>query len=142
VQRLPGQELVDLPGGLEALGGGLLLTQIEPEVSFGDDPLRKILSTRLSERLGFGAEPGSFAAASRMAERISIVSAERVRDELTKLMVGRNPRAGFTALVDSGLAAFVLPELPALKLEVDEHHHHKDVYEHTLTVLDQAIDLE
>jgi poly(A) polymerase len=77
-----------------------------------------------------------------MAERISIISAERVQVELTKLMLGRHPRLGLEALVDSGLAALVLPELPALKLETDEHHHHKDVYEHTLTVVEQAIDYE
>jgi poly(A) polymerase len=77
-----------------------------------------------------------------MAERIEIISAERVRDEIVKLMLGANPRAGLTALVDSGLAQLVLPEITALKLEVDEHHHHKDVYEHTLTVVEQAIDYE
>ena len=77
-----------------------------------------------------------------MADRIAIVSAERVRDELTKLLMGADVRAGLTALVDSGIAEHVLPELPALQLEVDEHHHHKDVYQHTLTVIDQAIDLE
>lgn len=140
--RLPSQEFVDLHGGLEDLAGGLLRTPVEPEVSFGDDPLRMMRAARFASQLGFEIEPGTFAAVSRMAERISIVSAERVRDELTKLLRGPEPRAGLTALVDSGLAAFVLPELPALKLEVDEHHHHKDVYEHTLTVLDQAIELE
>jgi len=93
-------------------------------------------------QLGFEIEPATFAAMSRMAERITIVSAERVRDELTKLLMGADVRAGLTALVDSGIAAHVLPELPALQLEVDEHHHHKDVYQHTLTVIDQAIDLE
>jgi poly(A) polymerase len=77
-----------------------------------------------------------------MAGTISIVSAERVRDELTKLILARQPRAGLRLLVDSGLADIVLPELPALRLEVDEHHRHKDVYEHSLTVLDQAIALE
>lgn len=140
--RLPSQEFVDLHGGLEDLAGGLLRTPVEPEVSFGDDPLRMMRAARFAAQLGFEIEPATFAAMSRMAERISIVSAERVRDELTKLMLGRLPRAGLVALVDSGLAEHVLPELPALKLEVDEHHHHKDVYEHTLTVLDQAIDLE
>ena len=140
--RLPSQEFVDLHGGLEDLGGGLLRTPVEPEVSFGDDPLRMMRAARFASQLGFEIEPATFAAVSRMAERISIVSAERVRDELTKLLLGSDPRAGLTALTDSGLAAHVLPELPALKLEVDEHHHHKDVYEHTLTVLDQAIDLE
>lgn len=140
--RLPSQEFVDLHGGLEDLAGGLLRTPIEPDVSFGDDPLRMMRAARFAAQLEFEIDPTAFAAISRMAERISIVSAERVRDELTKLMLGRSPRAGLSALVDSGLAAHVLPELPALKLEIDEHHHHKDVYEHTLTVLDQAIALE
>ncbi|MFN3865567.1 MAG: CCA tRNA nucleotidyltransferase, partial [Demequina sp.] len=133
---------VDLHGGLEDLGGGLLRTPIEPEVSFGDDPLRMMRAARFASQLGFDIEPATFAAMSRLAERIGIVSAERVRDELTKLLLGAAPRAGLRALVDSGLAAHVLPELPALQLEVDEHHHHKDVYEHTLTVVDQAIELE
>ena len=77
-----------------------------------------------------------------MADRIEIVSAERVRDELVKLICGADPRAGLALLVDTGLAEHVLPELPLLQLEIDEHHRHKDVYEHTLTVLEQAIDLE
>ncbi|WP_062137763.1 CCA tRNA nucleotidyltransferase [Demequina aestuarii] len=140
--RLPSRELVDLHGGLEDLGGGLLRTPIEPDVSFGDDPLRMMRAARFASQLGFDIEPATFAAMSRLAERIGIVSAERVREELTKLMLGASPRAGLGALVDSGLAAHVLPELPALQLEVDEHHHHKDVYEHTLTVVDQAIALE
>src|SRR5689334_4576877 len=77
-----------------------------------------------------------------MAERITIVSAERVRDELVKLVCAPYPRRGLTLLVETGLAEHVLPELPALSLERDEHHRHKDVYEHTLTVLEQAIDME
>jgi poly(A) polymerase len=77
-----------------------------------------------------------------MRQRLVIVSAERIQVELQKLMLGLNPRKGLEALVDSGLAEIVLPELPALKLETDEHHHHKDVYEHTLTVVEQAIDYE
>jgi poly(A) polymerase len=79
---------------------------------------------------------------SRMADRIRIVSAERVRDELTKLLLADEPRPGIELLVESGLADEVLPEIPALRLEVDEHHHHKDVYQHSLTVLDQAIGYE
>ncbi len=140
--RLPSREFVDPFGGLEDLAGGLLRTPIEPETSFGDDPLRMMRAARFASQLGFDVEPSTRAAAADMAERITIVSAERVRDELTKLLMGANPRAGLTELVDIGLAAHVLPELPALQLEADEHHHHKDVYEHTLTVLEQAIDLE
>ncbi|WP_062070477.1 CCA tRNA nucleotidyltransferase [Demequina sediminicola] len=140
--RLPAKEFVDLHGGLEDLAGGLLRTPIEPDVSFSDDPLRMMRGARFASQLGFDIEPATFAAMSRLAEKITLVSAERVRDEWCKLMLGAHPRIGLAALVDAQLADHVLPELPALKLEVDEHHHHKDVYEHTLTVLEQAIDLE
>lgn len=140
--RVPSLDFVDPFGGLEDLAGGLLRTPIDPAVSFGDDPLRMMRTARFASQLGFDIEPATFSAMHAMAERISIVSAERVRDELVKLLMGVDVRAGLTALVDAGLAERVLPELPALKLEVDEHHHHKDVYEHTLTVVEQAIDLE
>ncbi|WP_062530704.1 CCA tRNA nucleotidyltransferase [Demequina rhizosphaerae] len=140
--RLPSMEFVDPFDGLTDLAGGLLRTPIDPEVSFGDDPLRMMRAARFASQLGFEIEPRTFSAMAAMADRLSIVSAERVRDELVKLLLGTHVRAGLGALVDSGLAAQVLPELPALKLEVDEHHHHKDVYEHTLTVVEQAIDLE
>jgi poly(A) polymerase len=140
--RLPQASFVDPFGGLEDLAGGLLRTPVEPTISFGDDPLRMMRAARFVSQLGFEIEPATFSAAANMAERIEIVSAERVRDELTKLLLGSHVREGLAALVDSGLAAHVLPELPALKLEVDEHHHHKDVYEHTLTVVEQAIELE
>ena len=77
-----------------------------------------------------------------MASRLEIVSAERIRDELSKLLLGAHPRRGLEVVVSTGLAPYVLPELPALQLEIDEHHRHKDVYEHSLTVMEQAIDLE
>ncbi|WP_296665610.1 CCA tRNA nucleotidyltransferase [Demequina sp.] len=140
--RLPAMEFTDPHGGLEDLAGGLLRTPIDPHVSFADDPLRMMRAARFASQLGFDIEPGTYAAMAQMAERLEIVSAERVRDELTKLLLGDDVRAGLAALVDSGLADHVLPELPALRLEVDEHHHHKDVYDHTLTVVEQAIDLE
>ncbi|WP_084039003.1 CCA tRNA nucleotidyltransferase [Demequina sp. NBRC 110053] len=140
--RLPSREFVDLHGGLSDLAGGLLRTPVEPDVSFGDDPLRMMRAARFSSQLGFEIEPGTFAAMSRLADRIAIVSAERVRDELCKLLLGSRVRAGLEALVESGIAGHVLPELPALRLEIDEHHQHKDQYEHSLTVLEQAIDLE
>ncbi|WP_062305454.1 CCA tRNA nucleotidyltransferase [Demequina subtropica] len=140
--RLPSLEFVDPFDGLSDLAGGLLRTPIAPEMSFGDDPLRMMRAARFASQLGFEIEPGTFAAMSSMASRIEIVSAERVRDELAKLLLGASVREGLAALVDSGIAEHVLPELPALKLEVDEHHHHKDVYEHTLTVVEQAIELE
>jgi poly(A) polymerase len=140
--RLPSLEFVDPFGGLEDLAGGLLRTPIDPAVSFGDDPLRMMRAARFVSQLGFEIEPGTFSAMAALAERLSIVSAERRRDELTKLLLGTWVREGLAALTDSGLAEVMLPELPALRLEVDEHHHHKDVYEHTLTVVDQAIALE
>jgi poly(A) polymerase len=140
--RLPSLEFVDPFGGLEDLAGGLLRTPISPDISFGDDPLRMMRAARFVSQLGFEVEPATFAAMSAMASRLAIVSAERCRDELAKLLLGTWVREGLRALVDSGLASVVLPELPALQLEVDEHHHHKDVYEHTLTVVEQAIALE
>lgn len=140
--RLPAGEFVDPHGGLEDLAGGLLRTPVDPHVSFGDDPLRMMRAARFVSQLGFDIEPGTFAAMHEMADRLEIVSEERKRDELTKLLLGARVREGLAALVDSGLAAHVLPELPALRLEVDEHHHHKDVYDHTLTVVEQAIALE
>ena len=121
----------------------MLRTPVDPRQSFDDDPLRMMRAARFAAQLGFAVDPAALAAIVDMAERIAIVSAERVRDELTKLLVSRAPAApGLEVLVDTGLADHVLPELPALRLEIDEHHRHKDVYEHSLTVLDQAIALE
>jgi poly(A) polymerase len=99
-------------------------------------------AARFAAQLGFTVDPGVVEAMGAMAERIGIISAERIRDELVKLVLAAQPRAGLRLLVESGLAELVLPELPALALERDEHHRHKDVYEHTLTVLEQSIDLE
>ncbi|MFY0408317.1 CCA tRNA nucleotidyltransferase [Solicola sp. PLA-1-18] len=140
--RVPGEVLVDPFGGLDDLNAGLLRTPIEPERSFDDDPLRMMRGARFVSQLGFRLDDAATEAITSMAERIEIVSAERVRDELSKLLLGAHPRAGLSVLVDTGLAQHVLPELPALALERDEHHRHKDVYEHSLTVLEQAIDLE
>ncbi|MFM2237880.1 MAG: hypothetical protein RL389_227, partial [Actinomycetota bacterium] len=139
---LPSKTFVDPFNGLADLLAGIIRTPGKPEDSFGDDPLRMLRAARFASQLGFEIEPKTFAAMKAMASRIEIISSERIQQELTKLMLGKHPRKGLTALVDSGLAAIVLPELPALKLEVDEHHHHKDVYEHTLTVVEQAIDYE
>jgi poly(A) polymerase len=99
-------------------------------------------AARFTAQLGFTPAPEVVAAMTAMAGRIDIISAERVRDELTKTLLADRPRAGLDLLVSSGLASRVLPELPALRLERDEHHRHKDVYEHSLTVLEQAIELE
>lgn len=140
--RLPEKVFVDPFNGLRDLMDGVLRTPGKPEDSFSDDPLRMMRGARFVAQLEFEIEPETFAAMSSMAERIEIISAERIHDEFVKLMKAKNPRLGLEVLVDCGLAALVLPELPALKLEVDEHHHHKDVFEHTLTVVDQAIDYE
>ena len=140
--RLPGLTFVDPFEGLTDLAAGRLRTPVTAEQSFDDDPLRMMRAARFAAQLGFTLDEDVRVAIERMAGRIEIVSAERVRDELVKLLLAPSPRAGLQVLVDTGLAEHVLPELPALRLEIDEHHRHKDVYEHSLTVLDQAIDLE
>ncbi|SIO01961.1 CCA tRNA nucleotidyltransferase [Agromyces cerinus] len=140
--RLPKLELVDPSGGVEDLVAKVLRTPAAPEQSFGDDPLRMLRAARFAAQLGFTVEPATEQAMTDLAAEIDRISAERVRDELTKLLLSRTPRSGIRLLVESGLAERVLPELPALSLERDEHHRHKDVYEHSLTVLDQAIDYE
>ncbi|HEX7353133.1 CCA tRNA nucleotidyltransferase [Brachybacterium sp.] len=140
--RLPSLELVDPFDGLADLSRTVLRTPVGPQQSFTDDPLRIMRAVRFVAQLGFRIEDATADAIEELAERITIVSAERVREELVKLMLGAHPRGGLELLTELGLAAHVLPELPALQLERDEHHHHKDVYQHTLTVLDQAIDLE
>jgi poly(A) polymerase len=140
--RLPSLEFVDPYAGLSDLATQVLRTPGPAEVSFGDDPLRMMRAARFAAQLGLTVAPDVREAMAQMAGTISIVSAERVRDELTKLLLAPVPRPGLRLLVDSGVADVVLPELPALRLEVDEHHRHKDVYEHSLTVLDQAISLE
>ncbi|MDP9443720.1 MAG: CCA tRNA nucleotidyltransferase [Actinomycetota bacterium] len=140
--RLPGREFVDPYGGLQDLAGRLLRTPGTPESSFADDPLRMLRAARFAAQLGFSVAPEVVRAMAGMADRLQIVSAERVRDELVRLICAPAPRAGLALLVDTGLADQVLPELPALRLESDEHHRHKDVYEHTLTVLEQAVQLE
>lgn len=140
--RLPERVLVDPYGGLLDLAHQVLRTPGTPEDSFSDDPLRMMRSARFAAQLGFTVAPEVVAAMTAMSERISIISAERVREELVKTVCAPYPRRGLTLLVGTGLADRVLPELPALALERDEHHRHKDVYEHTLTVLDQAIAME
>ncbi len=136
------RRFVDPYGGLGDLAQGVLRTPSTPEVSFSDDPLRMMRAARFTSQLQFRPTPGVVKAMTDMAERIDIISAERVRDELSKLLLSDHPRPGLNLLVATGIAERVLPELPALRLELDEHHRHKDVYEHSLTVLDQAIELE
>jgi len=140
--RLPGRTLVDPSGGIEDLLTGVLRTPVAPEESFGDDPLRMLRAARFSAQLGFEVHPDTIQAMAELAGRIEIVSAERIRDELAKLLTAPAPRRGIELLVETGLADLVFPEVPALRLEIDEHHHHKDVYQHSLTVLDQAIGYE
>jgi len=140
--RLPGYELVDPFGGLTALRDRVIRTPGRPEDSFSDDPLRILRAARFAARLGFAVAEEVQAAMAAQAARLSIVSAERIADELTKLMLTASPGDGIDLLVRTGVADLVLPELPALRMEVDEHHRHKDVYTHSLTVLRQAIDLE
>ncbi|HTL24780.1 MAG TPA: CCA tRNA nucleotidyltransferase [Mycobacteriales bacterium] len=139
--RAPGA-FVDLYGGLDDLAAGVIRTPGRPEDSFDDDPLRMLRAARFAAQLGFVVAPDVVAAMRERAPRLEIVSAERVRGELEKLLLAPFPRRGLELLVDTGLADVVLPELPALRLEIDEHHQHKDVYEHTLQVLDRAIGLE
>ncbi|MCX5387569.1 CCA tRNA nucleotidyltransferase [Streptomyces sp. NBC_00083] len=139
---LPQKEFVDPYGGLEDLAARVLRTPGTPEESFSDDPLRMMRAARFAAQLDFEVAPEVVTAMTDMSGRIEIVSAERVRDELNKLLLSAHPKKGLRLLVDTGLADHVLPELPALRLESDEHHRHKDVYEHSLIVLDQAIDLE
>ncbi|WP_022902096.1 CCA tRNA nucleotidyltransferase [Humibacter albus] len=140
--RVPQVVLVDPSNGVDDLLAKVLRTPISPEVSFGDDPLRMLRAARFASQLGFAVSDDTVTAMREMADRIEIVSAERVRDELVKLLSSDEPRAGLELLVETGLAERILPELPALRLEIDEHHHHKDVYRHTLTVVDQAIGYE
>ncbi|MGW9111992.1 CCA tRNA nucleotidyltransferase [Microbacterium sp. NPDC055683] len=140
--RVPDVKLVDPTGGIEDLVAGVLRTPIDPAVSFGDDPLRMLRAARFSSQLGFSIEQGTRDAVAQLRESLDIVSPERVQGELTRLLQTDDPVAGLRVLVDTGLIERFLPEIPALRLEVDEHHHHKDVYEHSLTVLAQAIDHE
>lgn len=135
-------EFIDIFNGLADLTSKILRTPVSPEQSFSDDPLRMMRAARFASQLNFEVAPDALKAMHDMADRINIISAERVRDEFVKLIMSDRPRQGISILVATGLADLVLPEIPKLKLEIDEHHHHKDVYEHSLTVLEQAIALE
>lgn len=139
---VPGHEFADPAGGLADLAARRLRTPGRPEDSFGDDPLRMMRLARFTSQLGFTPDPEVVAAATAMSERISIVSAERIRDELTKVLLAPDPVPGLELLVVTGLAEHMLPELPRMRLEIDPIHHHKDVYAHSLAVLQRAIALE
>ena len=135
-------EFIDPFNGLQDLANRLLRTPVLPDDSFADDPLRMMRAARFASQLDFEIHPDVLSSMTALAGRITIVSAERIRDEFIKIMTSSNPRLGITILVDTGLAQIILPEIPKLRLEIDEHHHHKDVYEHSITVLEQAIMLE
>jgi poly(A) polymerase len=140
--KLPGYELVDPFGGLDALREGVLRTPGRPQDSFGDDPLRILRAARFAAKLGFTVAADVRAAMTEQAARLEIVSVERIEGELEKLMLTRDPARGVDVLVQTGVADRVLPEVSMLRMEADEHHRHKDVYQHSLTVLRQAIELE
>ena len=139
---IPQRRFVDPFGGLGDLAARRLRTPGLPEDSFGDDPLRMLRAARFAGQLGFAVAPEVVTAMRAMAERLRIVSAERIAAELNKLLTSADPRTGLTLLVDTGIAAVVLPELPALRLSIDPVHRHKDVYDHTLAVLERAMSLE
>ena len=140
--RLPSMALVDPFGGLDDLAAGLLKTPVSPTQSFRDDPLRIMRAARFTAQLGFDVDYEVMRAMTEERDRLEIVSAERIRSELERLITAPEPRRGIELLVYTGVAEKVLPEVAALVETVDEHGRHKDVYEHTLTVLDQAVDLE
>jgi poly(A) polymerase len=133
---------IDLFNGVDDLENKIIKTPGKPSDSFTDDPLRMMRAARFMSQLNFTIDESVLVAIKEMAHRLSIISSERVRDEFIKIIMSDNPRLGITLLVECGLADIFLPEIPKLKLEIDEHHHHKDVYEHSLTVLEQAIALE
>jgi len=140
--RLPNFELVDIYNGLTDLNNKILRTPLDAQISFSEDPLRMLRAARFMSKLDLKPQADLVEAMKILAERLKIVSMERINDEFNKLLLTDKPRPGIELLVETGVAEHFLPELPALKLEIDEHHHHKDVYQHSLTVLDQVIDLE
>ncbi|MBO9626548.1 MAG: CCA tRNA nucleotidyltransferase, partial [Microbacterium sp.] len=140
--QVPAVKLVDPTGGVEDLVAGVLRTPADPRISFGDDPLRMLRAARFSAQLGFAIDDATAEAIAELRSTLKIVSPERVQSELVRLMQTDDPVRGIRVLVETGLIEEFLPEVSALRLEVDEHHHHKDVYEHSLTVLSQAIALE
>jgi poly(A) polymerase len=136
------QEFVDPLGGMDALLAGVIDTPAAPEDSFNDDPLRMLRGVRFVSQLGFSLSPRVFAATVEMAGQIERITVERIAVELDKLILGEHAVEGIETLCETGLAERVIPEIPGMKLAIDEHHQHKDVYTHSLTVLAQAIDLE
>jgi poly(A) polymerase len=139
---LPGHVLTDPYGGRDDLVARVIRTPGTPQLSFGDDPLRMLRAARFAAQLGFTVAPEVVAAMRAMAADLDRITVERVQVEFTKLVLGDDPVTGLRLLVDTGLADRFLPELPALRLAIDEHAQHKDVYEHTLTVVSNAMRLE
>ncbi|MEV4712098.1 CCA tRNA nucleotidyltransferase [Micromonospora sp. NPDC049374] len=139
---VPEHRFTDPYGGLADLAAKIVRTPGTPAESFGDDPLRMLRAARFAAQLRFAVHPDVRAAMSRMATDLDRITAERIRDEFTKLLCGADPISGLRLLVDTGLAERFLPELTGLKLEIDEHAQHKDVYEHTLTVVRNAVSYE
>ncbi len=135
-------EFLDPLGGLAALRERVLDTPAPPSVSFGDDPLRMLRAARFVSQLGFAVTPRVRGAIEEMATQLGRISAERVAAELDKLLLGNDPVAGIDLLVETGMGEVVLPEVGGMRMAIDEHHQHKDVYQHSLTVLRQAIGLE
>jgi len=136
--RLPGGEFVDPFGGVKDLAARRLDTPLDPEVAFSDDPLRMLRAARFVSQLGLSPAPRVLEAIGRMRERLSIVSAERISDELSKLLLGAEPAKGLELAVETGLAELFLPELPALRLEQDPAQRHKDVLHHTYAVVERC----
>ena len=135
-------EFLDPLGGLAALRARVLDTPSAPEVSFGDDPLRMLRAARFVSQLGFTVAPRVYQAIEDMAGELARISVERVAVELDKMLLGADPVAGIDLLVETGMGEVVLPEVGGMRMAIDEHHQHKDVYQHSLTVLRQAIALE
>jgi poly(A) polymerase len=135
---LPGLTAIDPHGGLADIARGILRTPLAPEVSFGDDPLRMLRLFRFQATLGFEPDTSAVTAVTDMASRLRIISAERVRDELSRLLLAPKAGEALLQIVNTGLADHFLPELPRLAMEQDPHHHHKDVLAHTLAVVDKT----
>ncbi len=135
-------EFLDPLSGLAALRANVLDTPAAPSVSFGDDPLRMLRAARFVSQLGFAVAPRVRTAIEEMAPQLARISAERVAAELDKLLLGADPVAGIDLLVQTGMGEVVLPEVGGMQMAIDEHHQHKDVYQHSLTVLRQAVALE
>lgn len=135
-------EFHDPLGGVTALRAGVLDTPSAPEVSFGDDPLRMLRAARFVSQLGLTVTARVRTAIDEMAPELARITAERVAAELDKLLVGVDPVAGVDLVVETGMGTVVLPEIGGMRMAIDEHHQHKDVYQHSLTVLRQAVGLE